>query len=54
MRSENEGDGLGRGAAEHSLNSSRSLQAKSVIYFIISLHLILQMFVRILQKLYTV
>ena len=35
------------------LIKSRSLQTESVIYFIISLHLILQMYIRILKKLYT-
>ena len=35
------------------MNSSRSLQTESVIYFVISLRLILQMYICILQKLYT-
>ena len=35
------------------MNSSRSLQAESVICVVITLRLILQMCVRILQKLYT-
>ena len=35
------------------MNSSRSLQTESVIYFVISLRLILQIYVCILQKLYT-